>query len=382
MKNSMKKRLRGALMTAAVSAVAVGTAAIPAYAGSPAATTGWWVAYSHQYSPAWDNQAYTSLAVVGKGDAWALGTINDVGSGPGPGAAVAVHWNGKDWTSKPMPSGVTGTIMESSVLSSKDIWAVTDSGGNILHWNGSKWLLAKHLTPSVEGSSPLLSGVTAINDDDIWVFGVSPIAAVAGFGTWHYNGHTWSQVTGLDATVLDASATSASNIWGVTYRQVDHYNGHSWQDATPASVATQTKAEKLLLESTWAASSTSTWVAAAGDPGVTDGARLWDVVKGSWKAERLPWAADDLGQLTPDGSGGFFVRATSGGTTWFWHRTAKGQWTRIASVPDSRIAENQLNFVVVYAPVPKTTSLWAVGAAHQEEENESIPTVWAEGPTH
>ena len=86
----------------------------------------------HHYGNASGFSAYSDLAVVSADDAWALG--NDfAGTSEVP---VAEHWNGKGWTSSAMPAGVTGTIAASVVLSSKDIWAVTDEGGYIVRRHG------------------------------------------------------------------------------------------------------------------------------------------------------------------------------------------------------------------------------------------------------
>jgi hypothetical protein len=366
------KRFRTALASVAASALAAAAAAVPADAGTTAASPGWRVVYSHHYGTASTYSGYTDVAVVGAGDTWVLGANNIAGL-TAPGTPVAVHWNGKGWSSKPMPAGVTGTIAASSVISGKDIWAVTDGGGYIVHWNGSKWLVAKHLP----GGKALLSGITAINDHDIWVFGATPVGP--GYGTWHYDGHQWKQVA---VGVTDATATSPSNIWGVgngklgPFRQVDHYNGSVWTDVTPASLAAAAQNSQLLFEGAWAASSTSTWVTATTP--AKDGARLWDVVRGKWIAERPPWAADEIGQPLPDGSGGFWVTASLGSTAWIWHRAARGAWSRIASVPAG--SSSSPNATISYAPVPKTTSFWAAGYAYAKKRANSTATVWAYGP--
>jgi hypothetical protein len=382
MKKPPSTVVRTATAAAAVAAATVVFAAVVAPAHAGTAATGWRLSYSHHYGKASNYSGYTNVAVVGKGDAWALGTSDDVGA-PAPGTPVAVHWNGKGWTAKPMPAGVTGTIDGYSVISAKDIWAVTDGGGYIVHWNGSKWLLAKHLPGGTADNPLLLTGITAINDRDVWAFGSS--GEGPGYGTWHYDGHQWKPYFTLDAGVAGATATSPSNIWGVGTgelgpdQQVDHYNGHVWQDATPASLAAAAKNFQLAFSGAWAASAKSTWVTAWTGQVGTSGARLWDVVSGTWKTERLPWTANHLTQPMPDGTGGFWVGATSEATTWIWHHAADGKWSRIARVPDST---TPLNLIYEFAPVPKTTSLWAVGSAYAKTQADSSAVVWAYGTQH
>ena len=381
MKKPSSTVVRSATGAAAVAAAAVVVAAAVAPAHAGTATSGWRVSYSHHYTGASAYSGYTNVVVVGTGDAWALGG-NDLGGVPAPGTPVAVRWNGKGWTAKPMPAGATGAITESSVISAKDIWAVTGGGGDIVHWNGSKWLLAKHLPGAKPGNLLLLTGIDAINDHDVWVFGAS--GAGPGYGTWHYDGHQWKPDDTLDAGVTDATSTSPSNIWGFgdgelgPDQQVDHYNGHAWQDVTPASLAAAAKNGQFMFSGAWAASATSTWVTAwTGEGDQTSGARLWNAVSGKWKAERLPWTADYLGQPLPDGTGGFWLTAISRATTWIWHRAADGKWSRIAPVPDSGNASGDLNAISEYAPVPKTTSLWGVGSALAKARTSSTAAVWA-----
>jgi hypothetical protein len=222
----------GAMAAVASAAALAITAAVPAQASTP----GWRVVLTRHYGPATNRSDFTD-AVVSGAQAWVFGST-DASAAPIAGVPVAVHWNGKKWLDAAMPRGTTGGIAAASVVSPTSIWAVTDIGGYIVHWNGSRWSVAKHL-PGAPPDEEILSGITAVNDRDIWVFGTGAIAA--GYGTWHYDGHTWTRITGIGSAIANASASSASNIWGVDsvgslQGEIVRYNGHTWQNMTPKAL--------------------------------------------------------------------------------------------------------------------------------------------------
>jgi hypothetical protein len=331
--------------------------------------------YTHHYGSASAYSGYTDVTVVGIHDAWVFGSPNLAAPDPAPGP-VALHWNGRAWSSVPMPAGIHGPVIAVSALSSKDIWAVTDRAGYVMRWNGSHWRLVKHLVGGPVGSSLVGTGVLALSDRNVWVFGTSGFGP--GIGTWHFDGRTWKPVPSLAATVSSASATSASNIWGVgdsmvgPAERVDHYDGHAWRNVTPASLASAAQKGEFQFGGAWAQSSTSTWV--TGTTLKTGGARLYHVVGGKWTAQHLQWTADRLGEPVRDGNGGFWLLATAGGKEWIWHRTAMGKWSRSAFITGTFIN------VFSYAPVPTTSSFWAAGVGYPRTRAFSSAVVWAYGP--
>jgi hypothetical protein len=343
-------------MVAMASAVALSiAAAIPAQASTPV----WRVVLTRHYGPPTNYSSYTTTVVSGKDEAWVFGST-DANGAPTPGLPVAELWNGKKWLASQMPRGTTGTIQAASVVSSKSIWGVTDIGGYIVHWNGSRWLVAKHLPGGPPGEL-ILSGVTAVNDHDVWVFGTGAIAA--GYGSWHYNGHTWSRVTGIASAISYASASSASNIWGVDsygslQGEIVRYNGHTWQNMTPKAL------KGLIFIGTLTQSATSVWITADTYAGTT---RLIHFSSGRWIIQKLPWTASALRPPMADGSGGFWVPATSGTQNWLWHRSAKGQWSRLSvSFP-----------AWSFAPVPGTASLLLPGGVATKTGSNAV--LWVHG---
>ncbi len=334
------KLFRCAIVAVAAAATLVVTAAVPAQASSPF----WQVVLTRHYGPASDFSSFTTAVVSGPHDAWVFG-LNVAPPLDTPGTPVAEHWNGKKWLASSLPRGVTGTPVAASVVSSKSIWAITDIGGYVVHWNGSRWSLAKQLP----GSTLVLFGLTAVNDHDVWVFGETASSA---YDDWHYNGRTWTAVTGVGARVEEASALSASNIWGIAYgtnpgTELVRYNGNRWLDITPKPLA------GLLFGPIWAQSATSAWIVAGTHTGATF---LIHYSGGRWIKEKPPWPAVGLEDLAPDGGGGFWLSATVGTkvnvTYWLWHRWANGRWARAA------VSFQVLDFAVV----PKTGSVLLPGS--------------------
>jgi hypothetical protein len=333
------KLFRSSIVAVAAAAALAVTAAAPAQASSPF----WRVALTRHYGPASDFSSFTTAVLSGAHDAWVLG-LNVAPSLGTAGTPVAEHWNGKKWLASSLPRGVTGTPVAASAVSSKSIWAVTDIGGYIVHWNGIRWSLAKQLHGTL-----VLFGVAAVNDRDVWVFGETDSSA---YDDWHYNGRTWTAVTGVGARLEQVSALSASDIWGVAYcsnpgSELVRYNGRSWLDVTPKSLA------GLIFGPIWAQSATSVWIAAGTHTGTTFLVHYSD---GRWIKEKPPWPAVGLEDLVPDGGGGFWLSATvatkASVTYWLWHRSAKGRWTRAA------IGFQVLDFAVV----PETGSVLVPGS--------------------
>lgn len=355
----MKAMLRTSIGLAAV-IPAVLALTVPAQA----ATSGWDVVFTHHYGASTNYSGYTALAVPGTGDAWAFGTTSEAGF-PAPGTPVAEHWNGTKWTSRALPSGLTSEIAAASAVSAHSVWAVTEVGGDILHWNGSTWSVAD----DIPGSDLLATGITAVSDSDVWVFGFS--GAGPGLGTWHYNGQTWTQVTGSAVGLETASAVSASNIWAIGSSSegpagdiLTHYAGSTWQTVTAPALT------GLEFSDIVALSSTDVWAAAVSLSGghVSD-PQLVHFDGSQWTSVKVPYAGLSLGDLAPDGQGGFWLTAFAGSKNWAVHLTAGGQWSR------SSIASRTLDALAL---VPGTTSLWAVGSVATATPA-SNARIWANG---
>jgi hypothetical protein len=222
-----------AVLGAVAAAVAL---ALPGVGAEAAVTAGWHVVFTQHYGAATNYSDYTAAVAPSASDAWAFGTTNGAGL-PAPGTPVAEHWNGTSWQSSTLPSGLTSEIFSASADSASDVWAVTEVGGDILHWNGTQWSVAEHATGP---AGAVFTDVLALSPSDVWAFGNS--GASAGLGAWHFDGTTWTHVTGLASGVGTASAVSPANIWATgslsaSGDAIFHYNGTTWGHVTAPALA-------------------------------------------------------------------------------------------------------------------------------------------------
>ncbi|WP_410556685.1 hypothetical protein [Actinomadura fulvescens] len=100
------------------------------------------------------------VVAVGPSDVWAVGR-RDKGDETVP---AAVHWNGKTWTSVPVPElWLSDSLYQVTVTTSGELWAtdagrsLTDAVHNLLRWTGSTWT---KVTPPNGGRGTLTSDGT------------------------------------------------------------------------------------------------------------------------------------------------------------------------------------------------------------------------------
>jgi hypothetical protein len=194
---------------------------------------------SHFGRPA-NASGYSAIVVTGRHQAWAFGGTNP----GGPSAPVAEHWTGAAITPSALPTGLTGFITDASAPSAADIWAASEYGGYVLHWNGARWYLAKRW-------GHMITGLIAVSPDDAWIFGA--VAGGDGTGTWHFNGRSWQRAAGLAGTINRASAISRRDIWAITTGtkadSVLRYDGKSWRPVQTGRVLAGVVANDILATS-------------------------------------------------------------------------------------------------------------------------------------
>jgi hypothetical protein len=330
--------------------------------GAPAqaASTGWHVVFTHHYGSPKNGSGYLTVTAPAGHDAWAFGGTDL--SGATPGAPVAEHWNGTSWKSSALPSGLTGNIEAASADSPSDIWAVTQFGGDILHWTGTTWSVAEQLAGSGQ-----LTGVTALSPTDVWVFGGGGFTG--GLGTWHFDGSTWTQQTGSADGLEEASALSPTSIWAVGSNAtspaniITHYNGTTWAHVKASALS------RLQFSGILALSSSDIWASAtARDNGFK--AYLVHLSSSGWTRISLPWRVSP-GSIASDGHGGIWVTAqaqTSG--SWAVHVSATGHLSR------TLVASSGSLFRL--AQIPGTRSVLGAGLMPTTPTG-SDATIWAYG---
>jgi len=346
------------LMATALSVAAM----VPAQA---AAAPGWRIVSSQHFGTAGDFNGLLSVVSTGRDSAWAFGGTDLAGAASG--GPLAEHWNGRSWRAVTLPSGLAGPIDAASAPTANDIWAVGAVGGYALHYNGSKWSVAKRWKES-RTLPRELTGVTAFSPTNVWVFGGA--GADPGLGTWHLHGSTWTKVTGIGGNIATASALSSRNIWAIggnaTAPQniVLHYNGSTWQQVKSKAL------DGVQLSDILALSPGNVWVAGVTN-GSKPGALLLHLRGTTWTRVKIPFPVLPV-QLAPDGTGGLWMTGVSIASPGGWralHLSRAGAWQRYV-IPRATI-------VVGLAHVPGTASLWATGTVVTTRPNAAI---WAYGP--
>jgi hypothetical protein len=180
------------------------------------------VAARQHYGPAANASGYSVLIVTGRRQAWAFGGTNP----GGPSKPVAVRWNGRSVTPSALPGGLAGFISDASAPAASDIWAASRFGGYVLHFDGQHWLVTR------KWGRRQITGLIATSPHDVWAFGKT-VTGPRGIGTWHFNGKSWSLVSGLARSVYRASAVSRRDFWAIGATQdsqfIVRYDGTTWR---------------------------------------------------------------------------------------------------------------------------------------------------------
>ena len=191
---------------------------------------------------------YSVIVVTGSNQAWAFGGTNPGGLS----APVATWWNGSTTATATLPAGLTSFISDASATSSSDVWAASQYGRYLLHFDGVRWRVARRWQ---QGQ---VTGVTAVTPSDVWVFGTSA-DGTSDIGTWHYDGTLWQRVPGLAGSIVRASAITASDVWAIAASpasySVAHFDGTSWEQVPTGNALDSVHVRDIL-----AISSTDVWV--------------------------------------------------------------------------------------------------------------------------
>ncbi len=285
------------------------------------------------------------LVALPHGSAWAFGEYGEVA--PYTGHPIAEYWNGSAWSVGTLPADPhCGPIAAAGASSASNVWAV-GINGCVLRLVGSTWKVAKDWTTVGQ-----FTGITVLSPANVWVFGgTAAPAGKPGFGTWHYNGKTWQQVTGLGGDVQTASAASASDIWAVgvvtvgtsTSTFLEHYNGSTWQRVSGVSRPISVLAAKQV------------WAVA----GATASGELERMTSaGHWTAVAVPGKVFPTLAATDD-DGGIWLTSwdheTLSGTVTnlAMHLSSAGKWTITALTSGAAGLE--------LSRIPGTTSMLALG---------------------
>ena len=207
--------MRKTLTAAGLAAVMLGAGVVPAVAAS---APSWHTSYLSK-DTGYDDFVLTSVAAVGKSDAYAVGSRQ---KGPGNSGAV-LRWNGSKWNEVTIP-GSAGSFQAVGGSSSSDVWVMGIAAHGVSaawHWNGKAWT---SVTTNFRAG-----GVAVLNASDAWAVGGDE----SGKGeSLHWNGKTWRMVP-MPFTAFRVSAVSKNNVWAVgenpnNQPYAAHWNGTKW----------------------------------------------------------------------------------------------------------------------------------------------------------
>jgi hypothetical protein len=162
--------------------------------------------------------------------AWAVGRASS-GAGDVP---IVAQWDGGTWTLLPSPPDLPqGALLGVAAISTDDVWAVGYAGDPALgseravavHWNGLEWSSAP-LRPAIGGGRSELVAISALTGTDVWAVGYQRARPVI----VHFDGTAWSRSpTEVRGQVLAVTAVEPDDVWAVGAR-IQRFDGTSWQE--------------------------------------------------------------------------------------------------------------------------------------------------------
>jgi hypothetical protein len=188
------------------------------------------------------------LSVLSAADVWVVG---DVAGGV---AALALHWNGSSWSSRPppVPSGASGVQLNrvEAIRGTNKVIAVGYYAKSshfypyAVLWTGSKWQVMT-APPSPQGE---FDGVVVLSPSSAWAVGnTDPSLVYPKSLIEHWNGTRWQLVstpnTAFGNFLISVDARSSKDVWAAGYTTsakgfgtlAMHWNGLRWSLAATAN---------------------------------------------------------------------------------------------------------------------------------------------------
>jgi hypothetical protein len=338
------------MLTAAFGAGAAASFAAPAFAksGTPSANNSSW----HIIEQAHTGSAgqFTALAPLGQDGGWAFNGVAGV---------TAWERGGSAWTRASFPNlPMDLQVVSADALSRDDVWAFTYGAARsyALRWNGSTWTVMHSFARAIGGG-------VVLGRNDVWVFGM-PYIPGAYLGAWHYNGSTWTQVSG-GSDLEGGSGLSASDIWAFDGSDVAHWNGSSWTRTSVAGLLPpRSQLNGPAVTGIYAQSADSVYAVGNGNQEDEGGplvllhynGRTWTKVAGGNYGN----GTQPLQQIAPDGHGGLWIPmpGTDGQKSYLLHYSG-GTLTPVTLPVSSSMID-----IDSVALIPGTTNVRAGGSTH------------------
>ena len=315
-------------------------------------------AFAVDYDSVYPTEIQGTTALSGT-NAWAVGTVSD-------GASVLLeHWNGASWARTSSP--ISGQLFAVGATSANNVWAVGgydvphahQTQSLVLHWNGSTW--SRQPSPSPSTLFNPLMDVSVLSASDAWAVGYyvnSTDTSKHHSLALHWNGTKWVRVSVPGTELYTVDAVSHTSVWAAGFHVLLHWNGVKWSTQYSHAGARFFGLSHVSSKNAWAVGDLAVLPAGAKHTYVLH----WNGTKWSHVASPSPTFYNSLTGVKAISAGNVWAIGCHGGNAdcaandtliLHWNGT---KWSKVAS-PHPGSKGNHL------ADVSATgrTSVWAVG---------------------
>jgi hypothetical protein len=273
--SAQAQSVQSSLLTPTVSPTVSSTPASspPSPIPTPGCPPAWQIVPSPNGGEPDDQNILYGVSALASDDVWAVGSSR---------LALAMHWDGTEWSIVPLPdTGPNYSILYAvDAVASNDVWAVGISNPDgqetlTMHWDGTEW----SIIPSPNIGKPahnFLYGVSALASDDVWAVGYYEGYSGSNSAwvplTMHWNGEVWSiiptpnPVLNTQNFLRSVVAIAHNDVWAVgDYSEMRegwvsrtllmHWNGGNWNIVQSPNIGTRNNT----LTSISASSSSDVW---------------------------------------------------------------------------------------------------------------------------
>ena len=184
-----------------------------------------------------DGGALLAISAAAPDDLWAVGSrAKKYPASQGePVSPLVVRWDGRRWTSVPMPATLANVDFRAvKAFSTTDVWAVGSVGvwptqhAAVAHWDGRTWRLWR-----LDGPASQLSGIDGLSSRNLWAVGGARMNAAQMASQMplalHWNGSSWQPapalVPSVDPWVIDLWVIDARSTLGIWTLAFDYLGG-------------------------------------------------------------------------------------------------------------------------------------------------------------
>jgi hypothetical protein len=184
-----------------------------------------------------------AISAAAPDDVWAVGSrAKNPASQREPVSPLVVRWDGRNWTSVPMPATLANVdFLAVKAFSTTDVWAVGTVGvwptqhAAAVHWDGRTWRLWR-----LDGPASRLSGIDGPSSRDLWAVGGARMNAAQMAGQMplalHWNGRSWQPAPALvpsvdpngELYVIELAAIDARSTFGIWTLAFDYAGAGEW----------------------------------------------------------------------------------------------------------------------------------------------------------